>query len=195
MSHKKHNYHPHHPEEPPSENEVKEEISEAFVKPEAPKRVSISVEEFEGLKNQAEEYKDKYLRVLADMENTRKRMQKERLEYTQYAIGDTIADFLQPLDNFENALGFAGEYSEELKNWALGFQMILTQFKDALANQGVIPIVTKGESFDPHLHEAIEMIETDEAPEGTIMEECMRGYKMGERTLRPARVKVAKSKN
>lgn len=72
--------------------------------------------------------------------------------------------------------------------------MILAQFKDVLENQGVTQIATKGETFDPNIHDAIESVESDEAAPGTIVEECMRGYKIGERTIRPARVKVAKKK-
>jgi molecular chaperone GrpE len=192
MTDKKNIFHPHRPDEPPSEQEIRDEIEEAIE--EAPKMVSISAEELEGLRNQVEEFKDKYLRVLAEMENGRKRMLKERQEYVQYAIGDAIAGFLPPLDNFESALGFASGYSEEVKNWAIGFQMILSQFNEALSSQGVDPIITKGVLFDPHCHEAIEMIETDEFSDGTIVEECTRGYKMGDKTLRPSRVKVAKKK-
>jgi molecular chaperone GrpE len=140
------------------------------------------------------EYKDKYLRLLADAENARKRMQKEKHELTRYAVENLIVDFLHPLDNLENALRFAQEMSDEVKNWAFGFQMILTQFKDILTQQGVTTIESKGQVFDPHLHEAIEMIETSEQSPGTIIEESVRGYKMGDRTIRPARVKVAKKK-
>jgi molecular chaperone GrpE len=146
----------------------------------------------QSLRTEATEYKDKYLRLLAETENLRKRMQKERQEMTQYAIGNIVLDFLQPIDNLENALRFANQMSEEVRNWALGFQMILTQFKDALANNGIVCMESKGSAFDPHKHEAVEMIETTEYPEGVIVEECTRGYIMGERTIRPARVKVAK---
>lgn len=159
-----------------------------------PKTVTVTDIELKELKKEAFEYKDKYLRLLADAENTRKRMQKERQEMTQYALENAIVDFLHPLDNLENALQFAENMSDDVKNWAKGFQMILTQFKDALANNGVVPVTAKGQPFDAHLHEAVEMIGTDEKPPGTILEECVRGYKMGNRTIRPARVKVAKAK-
>ena len=190
MTDKKNIFHPHHPDESPSEQEMKDQIEEAIE--EVPTMVSISADELEGLRNQVEEFKDKYLRVLAEMENGRKRMLKERQEYVQYAIGDAISGFLPAMDNFESALGFASGYSDEVKNWAIGFQMILSQFNEALSSQGVEPIITKGMLFDPHYHEAIEMIESDEVADGTIVEECTRGYKMADKTLRPARVKVAK---
>lgn len=155
--------------------------------------VTISAEELENLKKEVNEYKDKYLRLLADIENMRKRMQKERQEMTQYAIENVISEFLAPLDNLENALKFAQQMSDEVKNWASGFQMILSQFKDVLTNQGVTPVATEGKTFDPHAHEAVEIVETADKPPGTIIEEYVRGYKMGDRTIRPARVKVAKA--
>ena len=120
-------------------------------------------------------------------------MQKERQEMTRYALEGIIVDFLHPLDNFENALKFAQGMSDDVKHWALGFQMILTQFKDILAENGVQPIESVGEQFDPHNHEAVEIAEVTEYPSGVILEEYIRGYKMGDRTIRPARVKVAKT--
>jgi len=104
-----------------------------------------------------------------------------------------ISEFLAPLDNFENALSFANQTSEETQNWAKGFEMILTQFKDVLTNHKVTPFQSKGLKFDPHLHEVIEMEETEKYEEGTIIKEFARGYKCGDRILRSARVKVAKA--
>jgi molecular chaperone GrpE len=158
-----------------------------------PKQIMITDIELKNLKKEASEYKDKYLRLLADVENTRKRMQKERQEMTNYAIENIIVDFLRPMDNLENALKFAEQMSDEVKNWAVGFQMILTQFKDVLTENGIVPMDSKETLFDPHLHEAVEMVETEKFPAGTIVEECVRGYKRGDRTIRPARVKVAKA--
>lgn len=158
-----------------------------------PKQVFVTDEELKGLQKEAIEYKDKYLRLLADAENARKRLQKERQEITRYAVENLVVDFLHPLDNLENALKFAQDMSDEVKNWAFGFQMILTQFKDVLANNGVVALESQGMQFDPHLHEAVEMVETSSYIPGTIVEESVRGYKMGDRTIRPARVKVAKA--
>ncbi len=138
------------------------------------------------------DYKDLYLRLLADMENAKKRMQKERVETIQYASERVIADFLPALDNLENALRFADQASVEVKNWAMGFQMILGQFKEVLVAQGVTQIPSLGAAFDPHSHEAVETVETNEHPDGTILEEFTKGYRMGTRIIRPARVKVAK---
>lgn len=138
-----------------------------------------------------EDYKDKYLRVLAEAENTRKRLQKDKLEAIQYAEASLLADILQPIDNMENALKFAKDAAPEIRNWALGFEMILGQLKEVLSSHGVSPIESVGKSFDPYLHEAVETVETAEEPAGTIMSEFTRGYRIGNKILRPARVKVA----
>lgn len=140
-----------------------------------------------------EDWKDKYLRLLAESENSRKRMQKERQELTRYAIENVIADFLQPLDSFQHALSFAEQGSDEVKHWAQGFEMILGQFKQLLSNHGVEEYTSKGKHFDPHWHEAVEMMETTEHPPGTVVEEFVRGYRMGDRVVRVARVKVSKA--
>jgi molecular chaperone GrpE len=158
-----------------------------------PKQVLVTDEELRSLQKEVLEYKDKYLRLLADAENARKRLQKERQEISRYALESLIVDFLRPLDNLNNALRFAEEMSDEVRNWAFGFQMILTQFKDVLAQHGVNSFDSVGKSFNPHEHEAIEMVESTEQPPGTIIEESVKGYKMGDRTIRAARVKVVKS--
>lgn len=145
------------------------------------------------VEEQLEEYKDKYFRLLAETENMRKRMQKEKQEMTRFSIEQIVADLLLPLDNLENALKFANQMEGEVKNWATGFQMIATQFKDALLNHDVAPFSSVGQQFDPSIHEAVEVEHTNEHPEGTVLHEFIKGYKSKERTIRPARVKVAKA--
>lgn len=140
----------------------------------------------------ADDWKEKYFRSLAEQENMRKRMQKEKQETLRYCYDNCISEFLAPLDNLENALRFADQASSEVKNWAMGFQMILTQFKEVLHNHGVVAFHSEGNTFDPHYHEAVEILETDEHAEGTILKEFTKGYKSASRTIRPARVKVAK---
>lgn len=149
-------------------------------------------DELETLKIEAQEFKNKYLEMLADAQNARKRLGKEKDEIIQYAIRGVILDFLHPLDHLENALKFTDQASGEVKHWAAGFQMILHQFKDALASHGVKAFESVGKPFDPHLHDAVEMVETDTEPPGLIIEENIRGYTIGGKTLRPARVKVTK---
>lgn len=139
-----------------------------------------------------EDFKDKYFRLLAEMENTRKRMQKEKHEMTRFAIENVIAEVLSPIDTFESALGFTEQMSEDTRNWSKGFAMILSQFKDILSNHNIAAFHSMGEMFDPHKHEAVEVEETEDHPEGTILKEFLKGYKSGDRIIRAARVKVAR---
>lgn len=154
---------------------------------------TIPKEELDRIKQEAAEYKDKYLRLLAEADNLRKRMLKEKQELIQYAVQNVIIDFLNPIDHLENALQFAKNMSDEVKHWAIGFEMILNQFKEVLANNGVAPFQSVGMKFDPNCHEAVETEETTSVAEGTVVAESLRGYKMGGKTIRPARVKVAKA--
>lgn len=172
-----------------SENELDE--GEAASAPK-PKQILVTDEELKSLQKEMIEYKEKYLRSLADAENSRKRLQKERQELIRHASEKLIVEFLRPLDNFENALRFAQDMSDEVRNWAIGFQMILAQFKDILSQNGVTSIDSLGKPFDPHEHEAVEIVESTTHIPGTIVEECLKGYRMGDRTIRAARVKVAK---
>ena len=139
-----------------------------------------------------EDWKGKYFRALAEQENMRKRMQKEKQEMLRYAYENCISEFLAPLDNLENALKFTEQASGEIKTWAMGFQMILSQFKEVLHNHGIVAFHSEGNTFDPHKHEAVEILETEEQEEGIILQEFTKGYKSATRTIRPARVKVAK---
>jgi len=147
----------------------------------------------EQVQKEAKDAQNKYLLLLAESENARKRMQKEKQDLTKYALENVLVEFLHPLDSFSKALTIAENMSDEVKNWALGFEMILGQFNQVLSDHGVVAYTSVGKAFDPHLHEAVEMVETEEHEAGTIVEEFVCGYKMGERTIRPARVKVAKT--
>jgi len=148
--------------------------------------------EVEQLRGEVAELRDKYMRSIAEAENRHKRLSREQSDIIRHAVADVVLDFLAPLDQMENALRFVESGSEELRNWAVGFEMILSHFKEALAGQGIIAFDSHGQPFDPHKHEAVETVETEEHPEGVIIEELHRGYEMGGRVLRPARVKVAK---
>ena len=139
-----------------------------------------------------EDYKRKYLHLLADSENARKRLQKDRDEIVQYSLRSLLLDFINPIDHMENALKFTEQASGEVQNWAKGFEMILMQFKDVLANNNVKSYESVGKQFDPHIHDALEMKETKDYPPGIVVEETLRGYIIGDKTLRPARVVVSK---
>lgn len=148
-------------------------------------------EEDNKLETELAEYKDKYFRALAEIENTRKRLQKEKLDSQSFAIQGVVLDFLQPIDHMEQALVASDNASDDVKHWAVGFKMILDQLKQVIQMNGVIHFLSEGQAFDPHLHEAIETEETTEYPEGTVLKEFIKGYKLGGRVIRPAKVKVA----
>lgn len=145
------------------------------------------------MQEQLNEMQGKNLMLLAEMENARKRMQKEKIDMNRFAVENVISEFLAPLDQLENALGFTDKMNEETRNWALGFNMILGQFKEVLSSHGIDPFHSEGEMFDPYKHEAIETEETHEYPEGHIIKEFVKGYQAGDRIVRAARVKVAKA--
>ncbi len=159
-----------------------------------PMTVTVTDLELENLRREASEFKNKYLRLLAEQENTRKRLMKERDELSRHSAKNVIAEFLAPIDQMENALKHAKNMSEEIKHWAVGFNMILGQFKNILDSNGVRPMDCVGKPFDPHFHHVTETIDSDEHPPGTIVEETLKGYMCGDQTLRPAHVIVAQDK-
>ncbi len=176
------------------ENQPPEVIQPTEVmQPEIAAEALPPVDPIADLQKQLDDMKDKYLRALADGENARKRLAKEKQEIVRFAIENAIGEFLPAIDHFENALRFAESATGDVKNWAIGFQMILSQFKEVLQNYGINAFHSEGNLFDPHLHDAVEIDETDHAPEGTILKEFTKGYKSSARTIRPARVKVARA--
>jgi molecular chaperone GrpE len=173
-----------------SEETILPEVLEKPIeKTEEPKPVEDPVV---SMQKQIDEMKDKYLRALADGENARKRLAKEKQEIVCFAIENAIGEFLPAIDHFEKALRMSDSATGDVKNWAIGFQMILSQFKEVLQNYGINAFHSEGKLFDPHCHEAVEIMETEDVPEGTILEEFTKGYQSASRTIRPARVKVAR---
>ncbi|NGX31512.1 MAG: Protein GrpE [Chlamydiae bacterium] len=161
------------------------------------KHETISIHEMTQTRLQETEKKlsemhHKYKLALADSENMRKRLQKEKHVFMRFAKEDLIRDILLPLDQFELALKHAQDMSDEVKNWALGFEMILGQFNDILEMNKVTTFSSKGKLFDSKKHEAIETVETDQYRDNEIIEECSKGYMIQDQLLRAARVKVAK---
>ena len=133
---------------------------------------------------------DRLARLQAEFENARKRAAREQQEYREYAVSDAVKVLLPILDSFERALQSASTQSGELRS---GVELIYKQLQDALTKLGVQPVIALGKPFDPHLHQAIEMVETDEVPDHHVVEELQRGYKLKDRLLRPAMVRVAKN--
>jgi molecular chaperone GrpE len=132
---------------------------------------------------------DRLARLQAEFENARKRSAREQQEFREYALAEAVKGLLPVLDSFERALQ-VGANESELRG---GVELIYKQLQDALAKLGLRPIPAKGEPFDPHLHQAIEMVDTTEADDHQVLEELQRGYKLKDRLLRPSMVKVARN--
>ena len=144
----------------------------------------------ESLRKEKEDLYDRLLRKQADFENFRKRTEREKREFQQYALSDIMGELIFILDNFERAFAHAGEASTEYKK---GVELIYKQLKDVLEKRGLKAIETEGRKFDPNFHEAVAREERNDLEEGTILEELQRGYFFHNRLLRPAMVKVSYS--
>jgi molecular chaperone GrpE len=144
----------------------------------------------ETLKLERDSLLDRLARMQADFENARKRAAREQQEYRDYAVTDSIKALLPTLDSFERALQAENLNPAEFRS---GVELIHKQLLDALTKLGLRSIPAKGEPFDPRFHEAIEMIETEEAPDHEVLEELQRGYKLKDRLIRPAMVRVARN--
>lgn len=150
--------------------------------------------ELAGLKSEKEEWYDRFLRKAAEFENYRKRIDRERADSITLAKSSVLVEILPIIDAFERALGSfsdAGTDQEALLQYRDGLQLLYRQLNDALTRLGVTPIEAWGEKFDPHLHEALIKQETSEYEENTVIEVLQRGYRLKDRLLRPAQVKVA----
>src|SRR6266536_56152 len=172
---------------PPAESD--EGTSEAATAAPAAPGASGPLAELQNLKTERDSLLDRLARAQAEFENARRRAAKEQQDFRDYAAADVIKTLLPVIDSFERALGANSEPGD----FRSGVELIYKQLQDALARLGVRAIPAKGEIFDPHVHEAIEMVETSDAADHEVLEELQRGYKFKERLLRPAMVKVAKN--
>jgi molecular chaperone GrpE len=138
------------------------------------------------------ELKDKYLRVLADSENARKRIRQQSEESVRIQREALLRELLPIIDNLERAVD-AARGGGNGKSIVEGVELVLRSMHDLLRNQGVTQMSALGQPFDPSRHEAVGQIESSVHEPNTVVEEFNRGYQIGDRTLRPARVTVAKS--
>ncbi len=147
-------------------------------------------QQIESLKTQVEERTSQYLRIVADFDNFRKRSQKEKEELDLQVKGNTITELLPIVDNFERARSQLKPQTDAEMSIHKSYQSVYKQLVDSLKRLGVAPMRPEGKEFDPSLHEAV-MRSPSEEPEGTVLEELVRGYFLGDRILRHAMVKVA----
>jgi molecular chaperone GrpE len=136
---------------------------------------------------------DRLLRLQAEFDNFRKRSAKERQEFIKYANEGLIFELVGMLDNFERSIK-AADQNHDFKLLHQGVDIISRQLHKLLEGKGLKKISSKDEQFDPNIHEAMEVVETDEAKDGVILEEFQPGYMLNDRVIRPAMVKVAKAK-
>lgn len=141
------------------------------------------------LKAERDALVDRLARAQADFDNARKRASREQQEYRDYALSDTVKSLLPVLDSFDRAL----EHNAEASEFRSGIELINKQLHDVLTKLGLRPIPAKGEPFDPHLHQAVEMVDTTEVEDHHVLDELQRGYKLKDRLLRPAMVRVARN--
>jgi len=132
---------------------------------------------------------DRLARLQAEFENSRKRAAREQLEFKEFAVAEALKSLLPILDSLDRALQSPAQTLEEFRS---GIQLIRKQFEDALAKLGLNQVPTRGETFDPRVHEAVEVVETASATDNQVLEELQRGYKLRDRLLRPAMVRVAR---
>jgi len=151
------------------------------------------IEELKTKAAKADEHWERLLRTAADLENFKKRAARERQEATRFANASLLEKLIPALDNFDMALAAAnnaeGNTVESLKT---GIAMIHTQLKSALAEAGLEEINAQDQPFDPNLHEAVSQEESEDVPEGHVVRQLRKGYRLRERLLRPASVIVAR---
>ncbi len=138
---------------------------------------------------EVEQYKDKYLREYADKENFRKRQERIAADRVRRDKLDMLERVFEVVDNLDRALRFEETMDRESLQQSL--RMLQWQLNEVLSQQGLTPVATVGETFNPYVHDAVEQVNSDEHPEGIVVEEIRKGYKLGDETIRPARVKVS----
>lgn len=141
-------------------------------------------------RQKAEDYLSRLVRLQADFDNFRKRVQREKEELVKYASAQLCEALLPVLDNFQFALAAKDEEPDKV---AEGVELIQRQLEEVLSKEGLTPVAAVGEEFNPAQHEAVLVEETAEYPDNTVMAELRRGYMLNDRLIRPAMVKVAKS--
>lgn len=176
----------------PDRNNEGEEKTESVAAPADP---SVQAEaDLKAAKAEAAEWQDRFLRKAAELENFRKRTDKEKVESLMLAKGSLLIEFLPVADACERALHSMenGENdTSELEQYREGVELLYKQLLDTLNRAGVVPIESVGKPFDPHLHEALSRKEDPNNEADTVIQELRRGYRFKDRLLRPAQVIVA----
>ena len=144
--------------------------------------------ELEALRAEKANYLDRLARLQAEFDNFRKRSVRDQQDFRDYALAEALKSLLPILDSLDRALKTTGVSVEDFHS---GIELIDKQFHDALSKLGVEPVPAEGEIFDPNLHQAVQMVDTDEVEDHRVIDELQRGYRIKDRLLRPAMVRVA----
>ena len=137
------------------------------------------------------EMQDRYLRLNAEFDNYKKRMMRENSDRLKYFNMELIKELLPSVDNLERAISHAGDDNSDLENMIEGLQMVYKGMQEAFGKFGVSEIESIGKEFDPNCHQAVGMIESQEVPENHVAEECLKGYYLHDRIIRPTMVRVS----
>ncbi|MEO7678162.1 MAG: nucleotide exchange factor GrpE [Verrucomicrobiota bacterium] len=160
-----------------------------------PDDAELSPEDIASLKERAakaDDHWDRLLRQTADYDNYKKRAAREKQDATKYANESLLQKLIPVVDNFEAALAASNTASASAESLQTGVNMIYTQLKSALADSGLEEIDASNQPFDPNFHEAVSQKETTDVPEGQVVQQLRKGYKLRDRLIRPATVIVAK---
>lgn len=167
--------------------ESNDPVGESVTEAKAAEVNTVSQEEYDRVKAERDSLVDRMARMQAEFENARKREARERAEFRDFAVAGAVEQILPVLDNFQLALKSTGS-AEQLRT---GVELIVKQMEDVLKALNVQPVEAVGTEFDPRVHEAIEMVERPDVPDHQVFEEVRRGYRIKDRLLRPAMVRVA----
>jgi molecular chaperone GrpE len=149
-------------------------------------------QELENLKKDREEIYDRLLRKQAEFENYRKRVDREKSEFVQFASAELMKELLNTLDSFDLALRTAAADTAFGEKALKGFELIYKQLQDTMVRFGLKPVEAKGKPFDPNFHQAVSTQVSDDLEENTVIDEMRKGYTLHGRLLRPAMVSVSK---
>jgi molecular chaperone GrpE len=156
------------------------------------KEVVLKESEYKKLVDDTANFKDKYVRILAEFDNARKRNERERAELIKYAHEEVIIETLGLYEDLERSLESSKKFSADA-NTIKGLELVVGKMRDLLKKYDVKPVESVGKKFDPSCHEAMMQMESEEHEDGIIVEEFQKGYWLGDRVVRTAKVKVAKN--
>lgn len=169
---------------------VKEEIQDQSEEDKT--NIEDGAKELDGLKNELEEYKSRFMRLSADFQNYKKRMEKERSDLYKFGSEKIVVDILPIIDNFERAIQASENKGEESASFLDGVEMIFKQFIEMLNKHGVQEIESIEKEFDPNLHHAVMQEECEESESNMVTEVFQKGYTLNDKVIRPSMVKVSK---